>query len=63
MKSTALIFALIENAGADSERKLREGLAALEETEAKTDRNGRSAEDPDQFWTWFTDNPRPHSPK
>jgi hypothetical protein len=63
MKSTALIFVLVEKAGADSERKLREGLAALEGTETKTDRNGRSAEDPDQFWTWFIDNPPPQSSK
>jgi hypothetical protein len=63
MKSTAFIFVLVEAAGVDSERKLRECLAARERPETKTNRNGRSAEDPDQLWTWFIDNPRPQSPK
>jgi hypothetical protein len=60
MKSTPLNFAFVEPAGADSERKLREFLSA---PEAKTNRNGKPAEDPPQFWTWFIDNPRPESSK
>jgi len=63
MKSTSLIFALIEPAGADSERKLRECLAALEKPETRMNRNGKPAEAPNQFWTWFIDNPHPPSPK
>jgi len=63
MKSTAFIFALVEAAGADSERKLPECLAALEKPEAKMNRNGKPAEDPHQFWTWFIDNSRPQSSK
>jgi hypothetical protein len=63
MKSTALIFALVEEAGVDSERRLREGLAALEKPETKMNRSRKSAADSNQFWTWFIDNPRPQSPK
>jgi hypothetical protein len=63
MKSTAFLLVLVEPASADSERKLRESLAALEKPESKMNRNGKSAEDPNQFWTWFIDNSRPQSSK
>jgi hypothetical protein len=62
MKSTALIFALVEPADANAERKLRECLAALE-LEARMNRTEKPAQDPNPFWTWFIDNPRPQSPK
>jgi hypothetical protein len=63
MKSTALIFAFVETAGADSERKLRKCLAALEKPETKMNRSRKSAADANQFWTWFIENPRPQLSK
>jgi hypothetical protein len=63
MNSTALIFALVEPAGNDSAHKLRRCVAALQKQETKMNRNEKSAEDPNQFWTWFIDNPTPQSPK